>query len=120
MDKTVINKIKLCKTTKEIWDNLTLMCERTDHLKNMLTLAMQKFDNFKMKNGGTVDKMDDRFTEIINELTTPGKRVQQERNDTKDIKSLVQGVVYEGGCYEGIKGSVQNDYIGDLLRSQSV
>lgn len=80
MDKTVFRKIKSCKTVKEIWDNLVLMYERTDQInENKLTLTLQKFNSFKMKPSETVEKMDGKFTKIINELTTHGKEYNKER-----------------------------------------
>lgn len=39
-------------TAKEIWGNLTQLCEDNDQTKeNKLTMAIQKFDNAKMKPG---------------------------------------------------------------------
>jgi hypothetical protein len=89
MDKTVFSKIKSCKTAKEIWDSLAIMCEGTDQIKeNKLTLAMQKFESFKMKAGETVDKLDGRFTEIINELTSLGKEYSNREMALKILRAL--------------------------------
>lgn len=52
LDKVMFNKIKSCKITKEIWEKITIICERTDQIKeNKLTIATQNFENYKMKFG---------------------------------------------------------------------
>ena len=74
LDQPMFCKIKLCKSAKEIWDNVTALCEGSQGIKeNKLDLAVQKFDNFKMKDGETLDQLDARFTGIINELTNLGR-----------------------------------------------
>ncbi|KAL8514503.1 hypothetical protein ACS0TY_013566 [Phlomoides rotata] len=40
-DKIVFSKIKQCKTAKEIWEKLEMMCEGTDQIKeNKLMIAV--------------------------------------------------------------------------------
>ena len=74
LSSAMFSNIKSCKTAKDIWDKLTMICEGTDQIReNKLNLAVQKFENFKMKDGETIDEMDARFTNIINELSTLGK-----------------------------------------------
>ncbi|KAL6552551.1 hypothetical protein OROHE_007915 [Orobanche hederae] len=89
LDKATMVKIKNCKNAKEIWDTLAIMCEGTELIKeNKLTIATQKFDNFKMKTGETVDQVDARFTEIINEINSLGKTYGNREMGLKVLRSL--------------------------------
>ena len=57
LDQSMFYKIKHCKTAKEIWDNVTTLCEESQGIKeNKLDLVVQKFDNFKMKDGEILDR----------------------------------------------------------------
>ncbi|KAL8456771.1 hypothetical protein ACS0TY_034860 [Phlomoides rotata] len=89
LDKIVFSKIKQCKTAKEIWEKLEMMCEGTDQIKeNKLMIAVQKFENFKMKPGETLEKFDSRFTEILNEMESLDKHYSQREKNLKVIRAL--------------------------------
>ncbi|KAL6585833.1 hypothetical protein OROMI_002477 [Orobanche minor] len=89
LDKATMVKIKNCKNAKEIWDTLALMCEGTELIKeNKLTIATQKFDNFKMKSGESIDQVDARFTEIMNEINSLGKTYGNREMALKVLRSL--------------------------------
>ena len=89
LDQPMFCKIKLCKSAKEIWDTVTALCEGSQGIKeNKLDLAVQKFDNFKMKDGETLDQLDARFTGIINELTNLGRIYTNPELNRKILRSL--------------------------------
>ncbi|KAK6146664.1 hypothetical protein DH2020_020533 [Rehmannia glutinosa] len=89
LDKSMFNKVKYCKTTKEIWDKLTLICEGSEQIKeNKLSVVVQKFENFKMLAGETLDQLDARFTKITNELSALGKKYTQKEMCMKILRSL--------------------------------
>ncbi|XP_073138833.1 uncharacterized protein [Henckelia pumila] len=74
LDKSMLSKIKTCITAKEFWEKLTQLCEDNDQTKeNKLIVAIQKFDNVKMKPGEIMSEFDERFSNIVCELTTLGK-----------------------------------------------
>ncbi|XP_047336921.1 probable linoleate 9S-lipoxygenase 5 [Impatiens glandulifera] len=74
LDKNMFSKIKSCSTAKEIWENLTQLCEGNDQTKeNKLMVATQKFDNIKMRPGETMTEFDERFNSIVIELSSLGK-----------------------------------------------
>ncbi|KAL8514148.1 hypothetical protein ACS0TY_013320 [Phlomoides rotata] len=51
-DANYLGRIRMCKTTKEIWETLILMCEGTDKIKeNGLSIAIQKYEKFEMLSG---------------------------------------------------------------------
>ncbi|KAL8536698.1 hypothetical protein ACS0TY_012042 [Phlomoides rotata] len=89
LDKIVFSKIKQCKTAKEIWEKLEMMCEGTDQIKeNKLMIAVQKFENFKMKPGETLEKFDSRFTKILNEMESLDKHYSQREKNLKVLRAL--------------------------------
>ena len=52
----LFNKIKQCKTSKEIWDKLAIVCEGSAQMKeNKLSIAMQRFEHFKMQPNETLE-----------------------------------------------------------------
>ncbi|KAL6563479.1 hypothetical protein OROGR_002438 [Orobanche gracilis] len=89
MDKATMVKIKNCRNAKEIWDTSAIMCEGTELIKeNKLSIATQKFDNFKMKTGESIDQVDTRFTEIVNEINYLGKTYGNREMALKVLRSL--------------------------------
>ncbi|KAL8542657.1 hypothetical protein ACS0TY_003515 [Phlomoides rotata] len=89
LDKIVFGKIKQCKTAKEIWKKLEMMCEGTDHIKeNKLMIVVQKSENFKMKSGETLENFDSRFIEILNEMELLGKEYSQREKNRKVLRAL--------------------------------
>ncbi|XP_073057207.1 uncharacterized protein [Primulina eburnea] len=82
-------KIKTCTTAKEIWKKLTQLCEGNDQTKeNKLTVAIQKFDNAKMKPGETLAEFDERFSNVIIELTSLGKEYSNREIALKVMRAL--------------------------------
>ncbi|XP_073275390.1 uncharacterized protein [Primulina huaijiensis] len=74
LDKNIFSKIKMCSTTKELWEKLIQICEGNEQTKeNKLSVAMQKFENLKMKVGETLNEFDERFSSLFNELAALGK-----------------------------------------------
>ncbi|KAL6494193.1 hypothetical protein OROGR_030993 [Orobanche gracilis] len=89
LDKPNMVKVKNCKNAKEIWDTLALMCEGTKLIKeNKLSIATPKFDNFKMKSGESIDQVDARFIESVNEINSLGKSYGNMEMALKVLRSL--------------------------------
>ncbi|XP_073309953.1 uncharacterized protein [Primulina huaijiensis] len=85
----MFTKIKTCTTAKEIWEKLTQLCKGNDQTKeNKLTVAIQKFDNAKMKPGETIVELDERFSSIIIELTSLGKKYSNREIALKVMRAL--------------------------------
>ena len=85
----LFNKVKSCKTTKEIWDKLATICEGSTKIKeNKLSIAMQRFENFKMMPNETLDQLDARFTSLITELASLDKELTNKEMVKKIFRSL--------------------------------
>ncbi|XP_073019390.1 uncharacterized protein [Primulina eburnea] len=89
LDKNMFAKIKTCTNAKEIWENLTQLCEGNYQTKeNKLTAAIQKFENDKIKPGETLTEFDERFIGIIIELISLGKYYSNREISLKVMRAL--------------------------------
>ncbi|XP_073152812.1 uncharacterized protein [Henckelia pumila] len=89
LDKNNFNKIKMCKTAKEIWEKLIQLCEGNEQTKeNKLSVATQKFDNIKMKPGESMAGFDERVSCIVIELNALGKTYPNREVILKVIRGL--------------------------------
>ncbi|KZV17517.1 hypothetical protein F511_39698 [Dorcoceras hygrometricum] len=89
LDKNMFIKIKTCATAKEIWENLTQICEGNDETKeNKLTVAQQKYESIKMKDGETMTEFDERFSALVIELTSLGKEYSNRELALKVMRAL--------------------------------
>ncbi|XP_073131712.1 uncharacterized protein [Henckelia pumila] len=71
LDKNTFSKVKMCNTTKEIWEKLIQFCEGNEQTKeNKLSVAVQKFESIKMKSGESMSDFEERSSTLVNELTT--------------------------------------------------
>lgn len=84
LSKDIIEKIKNCKTTKEMWDKLVLLCEGTNHNKeNKLQAVLHSFDTFKIKPDEIIDQLDIRSTNILNKASSLGKQYSEKEINNK-------------------------------------
>lgn len=84
-----IGRLMKCKTTKEMWDELVNMGEGSEKIKeNKLLLAVQKYETFEMLDGESIDNMENRFTNILNEINALGKEFPTKDISLKIIRSL--------------------------------
>ncbi|XP_075473953.1 uncharacterized protein LOC142505012 [Primulina tabacum] len=89
LDKYTFSKIKMCPTTKEIWEKLIQICEKNEQTKeNKLSVAMQNFENLKMKAGETLREFDERFNSLVNELAALGKELGNREVTLKVMRAL--------------------------------
>ncbi|KAL8499105.1 hypothetical protein ACS0TY_022176 [Phlomoides rotata] len=84
-----LNKLKNCKTAKQIWDALADMCEGSEEIKeNKLIMVVQKFDYLKMSSNETIDQFDNKYTAIINEINDLGKEYTNKEIALKILRAL--------------------------------
>lgn len=89
LSKEMMENIKTCKTAKDMWDKLALLCEGMDQTKeNKLQLVLHLFDTLKMKLDESVDQLDMRLTNILNKASSLGKKYTEKEIANKVLKSL--------------------------------
>ncbi|KAL3812988.1 hypothetical protein ACJIZ3_014256 [Penstemon smallii] len=89
LDNDRFDKVKHCKTAKEMWDKVRDMSEGNDAIKeHQLSVALEKLDNFKMKSTETIDQMDTRFTRTLNEVLKLGKTFTDKEITVRVLKAL--------------------------------
>ena len=89
MDDSMFSKIKACTTAKAIWDKLEQLCGGNDQTKeNKLMAANQKYETMRMKPGETMTEFDERFSNIVVELTSLGKTLGNKELASKVLRTL--------------------------------
>ncbi|KAK4484218.1 hypothetical protein RD792_011441 [Penstemon davidsonii] len=89
LDNDNFDKVKHCKTAKEMWDKVRDMSEGNDAIKeHNLSIALEKLKNFKMKSGETIDQIDSRFTRTLNDVLKLGKTFTDKEITVKVLKAL--------------------------------
>ncbi|KZV25581.1 hypothetical protein F511_22211 [Dorcoceras hygrometricum] len=89
LDKNMFSKIKTCSTSKEIWEKLTQICDGNDETKeNKLTVAQQKYESIKMREGETMAEFDERFSDVVIDLTSLGKEYSNRELALKVMRGL--------------------------------
>ncbi|KZV26476.1 hypothetical protein F511_36629 [Dorcoceras hygrometricum] len=85
----MFSKIKTCATAKEIWEKLIQICEGNDETKeNKLTVTQQKYESMKMRDGETLAEFDERFSDVVIELTSLGKEYSNRELALKVMRAL--------------------------------
>ncbi|CAH9092442.1 unnamed protein product [Cuscuta europaea] len=89
IDDRYFNRIKKCKTAKEIWDTLELIGAGDEQEKdNKLTIANKKFDDFKLLPGESISKMYDRLLTLTGEISELGKDLTTKEINLKVLRGL--------------------------------
>ncbi|XP_045807708.1 uncharacterized protein LOC123902064 [Trifolium pratense] len=78
-----------CKTAKEMWTTLQTHHEGTSRVKETrIDIGVRKFELFEMKEDESIDQMYGRFTIIINELNSLGKKFSIHERVRKVLRCL--------------------------------
>ncbi|PNX73781.1 phytoalexin-deficient 4-2 protein, partial [Trifolium pratense] len=83
------DRIMECKTAKEMWTTLQTHHEGTSRVKETrIDIGVRKFELFEMKEDESIDQMYGRFTIIINELNSLGKKFSIHERVRKILRCL--------------------------------
>ncbi|KAL5569300.1 hypothetical protein UlMin_025875 [Ulmus minor] len=83
------NRIRSCKTAKDIWNTLEVTHEGTNQVKeSKISMLVHKYELFKMKHDESIKQMYTRFTDIINDLSSLGKEYTTSEMVRKILRSL--------------------------------
>lgn len=83
------NRIRSCKTTKDIWSTLEVTHEGTNQVKeSKISMLVHKYELFKMKHDESIKQMYTHFTDIINDLSSLGKEYTMSEMVRKLLRSL--------------------------------
>ncbi|XP_045809814.1 uncharacterized protein LOC123904167 [Trifolium pratense] len=83
------DRIMECKTAKEMWTTLQTHHEGTSRVKETrIDIGVRKFELFEMKEDESIDQMYGRFTIIINELNSLGKKFSIHERVRKVLRCL--------------------------------
>ncbi|KAL5556311.1 hypothetical protein UlMin_038547 [Ulmus minor] len=83
------NRIRTCKTAKDIWHTLEVVHEGTNQVKeSKISMLVHKYELFQMKHDESITQMYTRFTDIINDLSSLGKEYLMSEKVRKILRSL--------------------------------
>ena len=83
------NRIRTCKTAKDIWCTLEVVHEGTSQVKeSKINMLVHKYELFQMKHDESITQMYTRFTDIINDLSSLGKEYTTSEMVRKILRSL--------------------------------
>ncbi|KAL5578208.1 hypothetical protein UlMin_019907 [Ulmus minor] len=83
------NRIRTCKMAKDIWHTLEVIHEGTNQVKeSKISMLVHKYELFQMKHDESITQMYTRFTDIINDLSSLGKKYSMSEKVRKILRSL--------------------------------
>ncbi|XP_045810862.1 uncharacterized protein LOC123905296 [Trifolium pratense] len=113
-----------CKTAKEMWTTLQTHHEGTSHIKETrIDIGVRKFELFEMNNSETIDQMYGRFTVIINELNSLGKKYTTHERIRKLLRCLPEEwrhIVTAITVAKDLKTMDLEDFIGSLKAHEAI
>ncbi|XP_045821909.1 uncharacterized protein LOC123914780 [Trifolium pratense] len=113
-----------CKNAKEMWTTLQTHHEGTSHIKETrIDIGVRKFELFEMSNSETIDQMYGRFTVIINELNSLGKKYTTHERIRKLLRCLPEEwrhIVTAITVAKDLKTMDLEDFIGSLKAHEAI
>ena len=104
------------KTTHEVWNLLKVTREGTNQVKQAkIHLLVQQYESFKMKDGETIQEMNSRFTNIVNQLYTLGKTYTQKEQIMKVLRGLPKEWDAKATTIEEVR-DMKNFKLEELIR----
>ena len=89
LDQTEFNRVCTCNSAKEVWDKLVVTYEGTSQVKQTkINIHLRQYELFKMTTDESIKDMFTRFTEIVNNLDSLGKKFTNEEKVRKILRSL--------------------------------
>ncbi|XP_045831060.1 uncharacterized protein LOC123922382 [Trifolium pratense] len=113
-----------CKNAKEMWTTLQTHHEGTSHIKETrIDIGVRKFELFEMSDSETIDQMYGRFTVIINELNSLGKKYTTHERIRKLLRCLPEEwrhIVTAITVAKDLKTMDLEDFIGSLKAHEAI
>ena len=89
MDVNEFNRISICTSTKEIWDNFEITHEGTNQVKeSKINLLIHKYEIFKIEQHESISDIFSKFINIINALNGLGKTYSNYEHVCKVLRCL--------------------------------
>ena len=93
LDGDEFDRVRACKSAKEIWDKLVVTYEGTSQVKETkISILVRKYELFKMTSNESVKEMFTRFTHIVNSLDSLGKTYTNEEKVRKILACLPKAI----------------------------
>ncbi|XP_074347115.1 uncharacterized protein LOC141685939 [Apium graveolens] len=89
LDQDMFDNVINCKTAKDIWDIVQVLCEGTEQVReNNMQLLIQQYEHFHFKDGEPLSDIFSRFQKLLNGLKLYGRVYQTKDSNLKFLRSL--------------------------------
>jgi len=89
VDGDIFDNIINCKTAKEVWDTIQIICDGTEQVReNKMQLLIQQYEHFHFEEGETLTDIFSRFQKLLNALKLHGRVYQTKDSNLKFLRSL--------------------------------
>ncbi|KAL8108664.1 hypothetical protein AgCh_024938 [Apium graveolens] len=89
LDNVMYNNIINCDTTKQIWENIEILCEGTEEVRsNQRRILISQYEGFMAKPNEGITDVFERFNKLINDLQLHDKFYDVEEVNLKFLLTL--------------------------------
>ncbi|KAL8100916.1 hypothetical protein AgCh_032969 [Apium graveolens] len=89
VDADMFDNIINCKTAKEVWDTIQIICDGTEQVReNKMQLLIQQYEHFHNEESESLTDIFSRFQKLLNALKLHGRVYQTKDSNLKFLRSL--------------------------------
>ncbi|KAL8098471.1 hypothetical protein AgCh_031291 [Apium graveolens] len=89
VDADMFDNIINCKTAKEVWDTIQIICDGTEQVReNKMQLLIQQYEHFHNEESESLTDIFSRFQNLLNALKLHGRVYQTKDSNLKFLRSL--------------------------------
>ncbi|KAL8102655.1 hypothetical protein AgCh_027252 [Apium graveolens] len=89
VDADMFDNIISCKTAKEVWDTIQIICDGTEQVReNKMQLLIQQYEHFHNEESESLTDIFSRFQKLLNALKLHGRVYHTKDSNVKFLRSL--------------------------------
>ncbi|KAL8119214.1 hypothetical protein AgCh_016651 [Apium graveolens] len=89
VDRDMFDNIINCKTAKDVWDTIQIICDGTEQVReNKMQLLIQQYEHFHNEESESLTDIFSRFQKLLNALKLHGRVYQTKDSNLKFLRSL--------------------------------
>ena len=89
VDGDMFDNIINCKTAKDVWDTIQIICDGTEQVReNKMQLLIQQYEHFHNEESESLTDIFSRFQKLLNVLKLHGRVYQTKDSNLKFLRSL--------------------------------
>ena len=89
LEGDMFDNVISCKTAKEVWDTLQVICEGTEQVRdNKMQLLIQQYEYFHCEDKESLSSTYSRFQKLLNKLKIHGRSYEVKDSNLKFLRAL--------------------------------